>query len=39
MKAPKRDIKVVMGDLNAKVVKEPGRAPNVGKYIFHERNK
>ena len=27
MKAPKHDIKVVMGDFNAKVGKEPGLAP------------
>jgi len=25
-----------MGDFNAKVGKEPGLAPNVGKYSFHE---
>jgi hypothetical protein len=36
MKAPKHDIKVVMGDFNAKVGKEPGLAPNVGKYSLHE---
>jgi len=28
--APKHDIKVVMGDFNAKVGKELGLAPNVG---------
>jgi hypothetical protein len=31
MKAPKHDIKVVMGDFNAKVGNELGLAPNVGK--------
>jgi hypothetical protein len=36
MKAPKHDIKVVMGDFNAKVGKELGLAPNVGKYSLHE---
>ena len=36
MKVPKHDIKVVMGDFNAKVCKEPGLAPNVGKYSLHE---
>jgi hypothetical protein len=36
MKVPKHDIKVVMGDFNAKVVKEVGLAPNVGKYRRHE---
>ena len=36
MKVPKHDIKVVMGDFNAKVGKEPGLAPNVGKYSLHE---
>jgi hypothetical protein len=35
-KAPKGDIKVVKGDFNAKVGKELGLAPNVGKYILHE---
>ena len=29
MKAPRYDIKVVMGDFNAKVGKEPGLMPNV----------
>ena len=32
LKVPKHDIKVMMGDFNAKVGKEPGLAPNVGKY-------
>jgi len=36
MKAPKHDIKVVIGDFNAKVGKELGLAPNVGKYSLHE---
>ena len=36
MKAPKYDIKVVMGDFNAKVGKESGLAPNVRKYSLHE---
>jgi hypothetical protein len=36
VKAPKHDIKVVMGDFNAKVGKEPGLAPNVGKHSLHE---
>ena len=36
MKVPKHDIKVVMGDFNAKVGKEPGLAPNVGKYSLCE---
>ena len=31
MKVPKHDIKVVIRDFNAKVGKEPGLAPNVGK--------
>ena len=35
-KAPKHDIKVVMGDFNAKVRKGLGLAPNVGKYTLHE---
>jgi len=30
MKIPKHDIKVEMGDFNAKVGKESGLAPNVG---------
>jgi len=37
MKAPKHDIKVVMGDFNARVGKELGLAPNVGKYSLHEK--
>ena len=36
MKVPKHDRKVVMGDFNAKVAKEPGLAPNVKKYSLHE---
>jgi hypothetical protein len=36
MKAPKLDIKFVMGDFNAKMGKEPGLAPNVGKHNLHE---
>jgi len=36
MKVPKHDIKVLMGDFNAKVGKESGLAPNVGKYGLHE---
>jgi hypothetical protein len=36
MKAPKHDIKVVMGNFNAKVGKESGLAPNVGNYSLHE---
>ena len=36
MKVPKYDIKVVMGDFNAKVGKEQGLGPNVGKYSLHE---
>ena len=36
MKAPRYGIKVVMGDFNAKVGKEPGPMPNVGKYSLHE---
>jgi hypothetical protein len=35
-KAPKHDIKVMMGGFNAKVGKESGLAPNVGKYSLHE---
>jgi len=34
MKPPKHDIKVVMGDFNAKVGKAPGLAPNIGKYLY-----
>jgi exonuclease III len=37
MKAPKQDIKVVMGDFNAKVGKEPSLSPNVRKYSLHEK--
>jgi hypothetical protein len=36
MKAPKHNIKVVMGDFNAKVGEESGLALNVGKYSLHE---
>jgi len=36
MKAPKHDIKIMMGDFNAKVGKELGLAPNVRKYSLHE---
>ena len=36
MKAPTYDIKVVMGDFNAKVGKEQGLMPYVGKYSLHE---
>ena len=36
MKVPKHDTKVMMGDFNAKVGKESGLAPNVGKYSLHE---
>jgi endonuclease/exonuclease/phosphatase family metal-dependent hydrolase len=36
MKAPKHDIKVLMGDFNAKVGKETGLTPNIGKYNLHE---
>ena len=36
MKAPRYDIKVVMGDFDAKVGKEPGLMPNVGKCSLHE---
>jgi endonuclease/exonuclease/phosphatase family metal-dependent hydrolase len=36
-KAPKHDIKLVIGDFNAKVGKESGLAPNVGKYSLHEK--
>jgi hypothetical protein len=35
-KAPKHDIKAVMGDFNAKVDKETGLAPNIGKHSLHE---
>ena len=35
-KAPKHDIKIVMGDFNAKVGKEPDLRPNIGKYSLHE---
>jgi len=35
-KDPKYDIKIVMGDFNAKVGKEQGLTPNVGKYSLHE---
>jgi hypothetical protein len=35
-KAPKYDIKIVMGDFNAKVGKEQGLTPNVEKYSLHE---
>jgi hypothetical protein len=37
MKALKHDIKVVIGDFNVKVGKEPGLAPNVGKYSLHKK--
>jgi hypothetical protein len=36
MKAPRHDIKIVMGYFNAKVGKEPGLTPDVGKYSLHE---
>ena len=36
MRAPKHDIKVVMGDFNSKVGKELGLATNVGKYSLHK---
>ena len=36
MKAPKHDIKVVIGNFNGKVGKEPGLAPNVGKHSLHK---
>jgi endonuclease/exonuclease/phosphatase family metal-dependent hydrolase len=36
MKVPKHDIKFVMWDFNAKVGKESGLAPNIGKYSLHE---
>jgi len=36
MKVPKHDINVVMGDFNTNLGKEPGLAPNVGKYSLHE---
>jgi hypothetical protein len=35
MKVPKHDIKIVMGDFNAKVGKEHGLTPNVGEYSLH----
>jgi len=35
-KAPKHKRKIVRGDLNAKVPKEYGYAPNVRKYSLHE---
>jgi exonuclease III len=35
-KAPKYDIKIVMGDFNAKVGKEQELRPTVGKYSLHE---
>jgi endonuclease/exonuclease/phosphatase family metal-dependent hydrolase len=36
LKAPKHDIKTVMGDFNAKVGKEHGFTPNVGQFSLHE---
>jgi hypothetical protein len=39
MNAPKHDIKIVMGDFNAKVGKEQGVTPNVGKYSLHKEKK
>jgi hypothetical protein len=39
MNAPKHDIKIVMGDFNAKVGKERGVTPNVGKYSLHKEKK
>jgi exonuclease III len=36
LKAPKHDIKIAMGDFNAKVGKEHGFAPNVGQYSLHD---
>jgi hypothetical protein len=37
MKAPRHDIKIMMGDFNAKVGKEPGLTPSVGKYSLHKK--
>ena len=34
--APKRDIKIILGDLNAKVGREPMYRPTIGKYSLHE---
>ena len=35
-KTPKHDIKIVMGDFNAKVGDEPDLRPNIGKYRLHK---
>jgi exonuclease III len=35
-KVPRHNIKIVKGDFNAKVGREPGLAPNVEKYSLHE---
>jgi hypothetical protein len=36
LKAPKLDIKIVVGDFHVKVGKERGFVPNVGQYNLHE---
>jgi hypothetical protein len=36
MKIPKNDIKIVMGDFNAKMGTEHGFTPNIGQYSLHE---
>jgi hypothetical protein len=38
LKAPKHDIKIVMGECNAKVGKEHGFAPNAGHYSLHKES-
>jgi len=37
-RAPKRDIKIALGDLNAKMGREVCYRPTIGKYSLHENS-